>query len=64
MSNAAFAHAPVCGMFWAELHKAANRRRGAGTHYVDGMMLLVKAAEVDGVIDKIQCIGPEKKVAI
>ena len=32
--------------FRQELHKTANRRRSAGTHYVDGMMLLVKTAEV------------------
>ena len=32
--------------FGQELHKTANRRRYAGTHYVDGMMLVVKTAEV------------------
>ena len=34
----------VC--FRQELQKTANRRRCAGTHYVDGMMLLVKKAKV------------------
>ena len=46
-SNAAFAHAPVCSMLWTELHKTA------GTHYVDGMMLLVKAAKMAGVMEPL-----------
>ena len=49
--NAALAHAPVCSMLWAESHKTANRRHCTGTHYMDGMILLVKSAEVAGVIE-------------
>ena len=44
------AHAPVCSMLWTELHKTAHRRHCTGTHYMDGMMLLVKSAELAGVI--------------
>ena len=36
-----------------ELHKTANRRRCAGTHYVDSLMLLVKKTEVAGVIEPL-----------
>ena len=36
-----------------ELDRTANRRRCAGTHYVDGMMLLGKTAEVAGVIEPL-----------
>ena len=39
--------------FRQELHKTANRRRCTGTHYVDGMVLLVKAAKVAGVIEPL-----------
>ena len=39
-----------CGQ---ELHKTANRRRCAGTPYVDGMMLLAKTAEVAGMIEPL-----------
>ena len=39
--------------FGQELHKTANRRRCAGTHYVDGTVLLVKAAEVAGLIEPL-----------
>ena len=63
ISNAAFAHAPVCSMFRARItQNCKNRRCCAGTHYVDGMMLLVKTAEAAGVIRAIA--GLEKKVVL
>ena len=49
--------------FGQVLHKTANRRRCAGMHYVDGMMLLVKTAEVAGVI-VYNGVGLEKKVVL
>ena len=49
-------HWAICSMFRAELHKTANRKRFAGTHYVDGMMLLrwLVVAEVAGVIEPLK----------
>ena len=62
VSNAAFAPAPICSMLRVELHKLLimlyNCRRCAGTHYVDGMMLLVKTAEVAGGIKLVWVTPP------
>ena len=42
-------------MLWTELHKTANRIGAAleRTIYADGMMLLVKATKVAGVIEPL-----------
>ena len=46
-----------------QLHRTANHRRCAGTHYVDGMMLLVRTAEMAGWIEPwtMACGRPGEK---
>ena len=49
--------------FGQKLHTTASRRRCAGRRYVyvDGMMLLAKATEVDGVIEPYCIDQPGEK---